>query len=96
MRIISCGARATDRILRTAEAKALADSGVHYTAALISNTNSFTSVLNGNPYDNPSVFQGITLTEASNAKRQGRFSIVGLDYNTLVAGERLQRRCRST
>jgi DNA uptake protein ComE-like DNA-binding protein len=84
--------RATDRILRSAEAKALSDSGIHYCAGVLATPDNITTILNNNPYDNPAAFQGIAVNEASNPARQGRFSIVGLDYNTLVAGDRLQLR----
>lgn len=90
--LMSGEARAADRILRTAEARALSDSGIHYCAAMLATNDNIATILNDNPYDNPSMFQGIALTEAPNPTRQGRFSIVGFDYNTLLAGERLQTR----
>lgn len=87
--LMSGEARATDRILRTAEARALSDSGIHYCAALLATNDNISNLLSNNPYDNPSVFQGIALNEAPSPNRQGRFSIVGFDYNTLLAGDRL-------
>src|SRR5258708_17113278 len=69
--------RATNRILKNAEAKALADSGIHYAAALLSDTTAFTGTLNSNPYDNASVFKDVNLNIDG---LKGRFSIMAVDY----------------
>src|SRR5262249_61530763 len=39
--------------LRAAQANALAQSGVHYAASLLSSPDALSSTLNGNPYNNP-------------------------------------------
>jgi type II secretory pathway component PulK len=59
------------------QAKALAESGVAYVAANLSDANAFSSVLNNNPFDNPSVFQNVAVGEPKNG-RQGRFSVISL------------------
>jgi type II secretory pathway component PulK len=61
---------------RAAQARALADSGVHYTAALLSTPDNITNLLNGNPYDNPQFFSGIAVGSSDSPRMQGRFSIV--------------------
>ncbi len=68
--------RASDSYSRTAQAKALADSGINYTAALLSDPTAFTSTLNSNPWDNASVFQDILVQDNDAATRRGRFSIL--------------------
>jgi type II secretory pathway component PulK len=67
--------KATDSYLRSAQARAFADSGIAYAAALLSNPDAFTNTLNSNPYDNPSVFQGVTVNGRSKAHLRGRFGI---------------------
>lgn len=68
--------RAADSYTRSAQARALADSGVHYTAALLSNPDSFTNTLNSNPYDNSQAFQGIIVHPSDSPRFQGRCSVV--------------------
>jgi type II secretory pathway component PulK len=68
--------KAADSYTRSAQARALADSGIHFTAAMLSNPNSYGSTLNGNPYDNPQVFQGVIVSPDDRPRFQGRFSIV--------------------
>ena len=70
--------RATDHILQNAQAKALANSGIHFAMAVLSDPNAFTSTLNGNPYDNPAVFQKVAVDLGNG--RTGYFSIVCVDY----------------
>lgn len=72
--MMSAEYRASNRILRNAEAKALADSGIHYAMALLADKTAFSaSPLNGNPYDNRDAFMDRPLGN-------GRFSIVSIDY----------------
>src|SRR5580698_1406406 len=66
--------KATDRILKNVEAKALADSGVHYTAAILADPNGLISTLSYNPYNNSSIFQG-QLVDLGN-DRKGYFSVI--------------------
>jgi len=61
---------------RILQAHILADSGIHYTAALLSNPESFTSTLNSNPYNNSAIFQSVIVQPADEPYWQGRFSIV--------------------
>jgi type II secretory pathway component PulK len=69
--------RAADSAIRAAQARALADSGVAYVAALLTSSNS-SDLLNGNTWDNPSMFQGITPSGSSSGGPTGRFSVVAL------------------
>ena len=69
--------RATDRILKSAEAKALADSGIHYAAAIVADPNAMTT-LGNNPYDNQSFFKDKSVPLGNG--RQGLFSVVAPDY----------------
>jgi type II secretory pathway component PulK len=68
--------RAADSYARSGQAKAYAASGVHYVAAIVGNSTTFTNMLNGNPYDNPTAFQGIIVAPSDDPRQQGRFSIV--------------------
>lgn len=61
---------------QSVQAKALADSGVQYAAALLSNLDSFTNLLAGNPYDNPQAFGAILVNPSEVPRFQGRFSII--------------------
>ena len=70
--------QAMDSYTRTAQAKGLADSGVHFTAAILSDPNSYTNTLNSNPWDNASNFQGVLVSDNSSPGRRGRFSILSL------------------
>src|SRR5579872_519890 len=70
--------QAMDSYTRTAQAQALAKSGVHYTAAVLSDPNAVSSVLNNNPWDNPSAFQDILVNDNDNTARRGRFSVITL------------------
>jgi type II secretory pathway component PulK len=69
---------AMDSFARTGQAKSLAKSGVSYTAALLSDTTAFTNTLNGNPWDNPAVFQDVLVQDDDTPGRRGRFSVVTL------------------
>lgn len=42
---------------RSMQAKALADSGIHYAAGMLSSENNFYGLLGGNPFDNPELFK---------------------------------------
>jgi type II secretory pathway component PulK len=54
----------------------MADSGIHYAMALLSNSDAFTNTLNSNPYDNAAAFQNVMVQAADAGKAQARFSIV--------------------
>src|SRR4051794_4687910 len=62
---------------RSAEAEALANSGVHYTAALLGNQGTAAEALGGNPYDNAQAFRDITVP-STGSNPPGRFSVVAL------------------
>ena len=66
--------RATDSSFRAAQARAYATSGVHYTAALLSSDLDQTA--SGNPWDNTSLFQNISVPSTDKNARPGRFSIL--------------------
>jgi type II secretory pathway component PulK len=68
--------KAADSAARAVQARALADAGVHYTAALLSNPDAVTSTLNGNPFQNPTAFQRILVKPNAQPRFQGRFSIL--------------------
>jgi type II secretory pathway component PulK len=74
--LVTAEYRAADSYARSGQAKAYAASGVHYVAAIVGNSNNFTTQLNGNPYDNPTAFQGIIVAPSDDPHQQGRFSIV--------------------
>src|SRR5262249_45198546 len=66
--------KAADSHTRSTQARHLAESGVWYTAAYLASPDA----LNGNPYDNPAIFQGVLLQDNENPKLRGRFSVVAL------------------
>jgi type II secretory pathway component PulK len=71
--------RAAASATRSAQAQALADSGVSYAAAVLSNPDAVANTLNGNPYNNPSAFQGIQVSDGSSTQGMpGRFSVLSL------------------
>jgi type II secretory pathway component PulK len=59
---------------RQAQARAFADSGIHYAAAMLSSPDNFYNVLGGNPWNNPSMFQGVPV-QGDNGL-QGYFSLI--------------------
>jgi type II secretory pathway component PulK len=80
--------KAADTSRRLTQAHALADSGVAYTMALLSDPNSMQNTLNSNPWDNSAAFAGQTVFQGDGG-RTGRFSIVGPlgpDEDTTSAG----------
>jgi type II secretory pathway component PulK len=77
--------KAADSARRQAQARALADSGIQYVAALLASPDAVQNTLNGNPWDNPSAFQGILVKDSEQPRFRGRFSIIaplGPDDNT--------------
>jgi type II secretory pathway component PulK len=69
--------RAADGYTHSVQTRALADSGVHYTAALISSSDAMTNTLNGNPFDNAQVFQSNVVID-NGSSRRGLFTILSL------------------
>jgi type II secretory pathway component PulK len=74
--LMSAEYKASDSYRRSAQARATADSGIHYAMALLSNSDAFTNTLNSNPYDNSGVFQAQMIQAADAGKPQLRFSII--------------------
>jgi type II secretory pathway component PulK len=71
--------KAADSYLKAAQTRALADSGIHYVAALLSDPNAVTNTLNGNPYENPTIYQDVlVMPDPNGGQRNGRFSVVAL------------------
>jgi type II secretory pathway component PulK len=62
--------------LRQTQARALADSGIHYAAALLADPSSISGTLNNNTYDNETAFKAIQVDQVEEGRRTGRFSIV--------------------
>ncbi|HEX3147103.1 MAG TPA: type II secretion system protein GspK [Gemmataceae bacterium] len=71
---------AAERIRKTAEARALADSGVDVAMAYVADRSAFTGKLNSNPFDNQACFQNILVRDGSGPRAMGRFSVVSLDF----------------
>lgn len=70
--------RAADSAARAQQARAFADSGVYYTAAVLANPDTMSGMLGGNPYDNAGAFQSIAVDpNQTNTRRQGRFTVYG-------------------
>jgi type II secretory pathway component PulK len=61
---------------RSSQTRALAESGINYSAALLSSSDNITNLLNGNPYDNAQGFQNIAVPTTDSNGRQGYFSVV--------------------
>jgi type II secretory pathway component PulK len=68
--------KAATSIVRASQARAAAASGIYYTAALLSDPDSFTGVLGSNPYDNASEFQDIPLGDGDSDRSLAKFSVV--------------------
>jgi type II secretory pathway component PulK len=74
--------KAADSYRRSMQARAFAESGVHYTAALLANPGSMT-----NPLDSSDLFSGVLVHTDDNPKFQGRFAIIApLDPDDPNAG----------
>src|SRR5262245_22705713 len=56
--------KAADAYTRSAQARAAAEAGVHYVAALLSNPDAVQNTLSGNPWDNAGAFQGILVRDS--------------------------------
>jgi type II secretory pathway component PulK len=67
---------ATDSYTRSAQTLALAESGIDFAAAVLSNPDTFTNTLNSNPFNNPAVFQSLTVQDGAQPHFQGHFSII--------------------
>lgn len=77
---------AADSYARSAKAKAYAESGINYTAMLLSDPINL-ETMGGNPFHNPTAFQGILIDDNDLEAFRGRFSVVSpLDPDTAAAG----------
>ena len=68
--------RAADSSWKAVEARAAAESGVHYAAGMLSNPDAFSGVLGSNPYDNQGAFANIAIGAQDGANTGSSFSIV--------------------
>jgi type II secretory pathway component PulK len=73
--LMTSEAQAASSYMRSAQARSLAESGVNQAAALLSDANAFSNVLNSNPFSNQ-IFQGSIVQPNDNPSLQGRFSII--------------------
>src|SRR5438128_11119806 len=71
--LVTAEYRAADSYTRAGQARAMAASGVQYAAAVLSNPNSVSTILNGNHYDNAQAFQGVIVQPSDQPRFQGRF-----------------------
>ena len=69
-------ARATDSYVRQMQAQALAESGIHYVMAIL--TNPSTTVTSGNLICNPTLFQDIVILDSDTPGNKGMVSILAL------------------
>src|SRR5262249_37343463 len=65
-----------DSTARAIQAQALADSGIYYAAAMLSNPATFANALNSTPWNNGQVFHGVIVRPADHPRFQGRFSVI--------------------
>ncbi len=70
--------KASDSYVRSAQARAYADSGVHYLAAVLASPDTVANTLNNNPYNNPTAFQGIVVDPNAAPRLRGQFTILAL------------------
>jgi type II secretory pathway component PulK len=78
--LMTAEAKAAERIRKTTEAKAFAQSGVHLALAYTADPDAFEGTLNKNPYDNPSAFQAVLVRQSDYQGNQGRVSLISFDY----------------
>src|SRR2546423_6640746 len=76
--------KASDHYHKQAQARAFADSGIHYAMAMLASPDNVASMLNNNPYDNASVFRNHAVGSGDG---QGYFTLVGpLNPNNTSVG----------
>ena len=68
------------------QVRALADSGINYAAAALSNPETLSSTLGNNPFDNGAAFQGIIVQTSDQPRSQGDFSLVAPVPPTIPTG----------
>jgi len=74
--LMQAEARAADSYARSTQARAMAESGINYTAMVLANKEAYDALLTGNPYDNPDVFANVLVQDADAPRARGRFSII--------------------
>jgi type II secretory pathway component PulK len=74
--LMTAEGQAAESYRRSIQARAIADSGIHYTAVMLSNRDAFSaSPINNNPFNNTEAFYGVAVNPTVNARLQGRFTI---------------------
>lgn len=68
--------QAADNVHKFAQARAVADSGVHYAAALLANPDNLSGLLNDNPFDNPESFRDVVVPGDPKTGGGGRFTLL--------------------
>src|SRR4051812_16755988 len=74
--LVTAEYRAADAYTRSAPARALAESGVHYAAALLSSPDNITNILNGNIQNNAQSFRDVAVSGDEQTRGQGRFTLL--------------------
>jgi type II secretory pathway component PulK len=73
--------RAAVRLGDDAQARAAAISGLHYTAAVLADRDTFMNELGGNPYDNPDIFEQFQVAAPDGSGRKAYFSVRAVALN---------------
>lgn len=68
--------KASDNYHKTAQARAFADSGIHYAMAILSSPDNLIGLLNDNPYDNAQNFNNRPVTLGGDKAGQGYFTLI--------------------
>src|SRR5258708_33977232 len=68
--------RAANNAHRSVQAKLLADSGIHYTAALLGNPDNVNNLLGGNIWNNSQYFYDVALATSDGSSNFGRFTLL--------------------
>lgn len=71
--------RASSRASDEAQARAAAASGLHYAAAVLSDRATFASELEGNPFDNPAIFEQFEVEASDAGGKKAFFSVRRVD-----------------
>ncbi len=71
--------KASEYAHRSVQARAFAESGIHYAAAMLSDPDSYANTLGGNPWNNPDKFKNQVVQ--GDPKLKGYFSIIAPDPN---------------
>jgi type II secretory pathway component PulK len=79
--LMSAEAKAAERIRKTTESRAFAQSGIHAAMAYVADPDAFEGTLNRNPFDNPSAFQAFEVQASDAPTNKGRFSLVSYDLS---------------